>query len=191
MSDNLENQMPADTALQIQEEAIARGAVDGVEPAPVVEAPVEAPQAIPPHLSADTLLQMQEEAIAQGKSEEEVNNIVNQAMQTATVSEAKPSDAITTPSYERTEAKGIGLVGNGAIGSVTVPVQKKKKKNKDADKPKEETVAIYSTKNVTWNGVGKVYRGYNIVSKSDAKKWLTRNHIREARPEDVAREFGR
>jgi hypothetical protein len=55
---------------------------------------------------------------------------------------------------------------------------------------KLETVAIHSTKNVTWPNIGKVYRGYNIVDRAIANKWLTRNHIREASPEEVAREFG-
>jgi hypothetical protein len=39
--------------------------------------------------------------------------------------------------------------------------------------------------------VGKVYRGYNIVTKEQADKWLTRDHIRLATPEEVAQEFGR
>jgi hypothetical protein len=39
--------------------------------------------------------------------------------------------------------------------------------------------------------VGKVYRGYNIVEKDAADKWLTRSHIRMATPEEVAKEFGK
>jgi hypothetical protein len=39
--------------------------------------------------------------------------------------------------------------------------------------------------------VGKVYRGYNIVEKDAAEKWLTRSHIRTATPEEVAKEFGK
>jgi hypothetical protein len=52
-------------------------------------------------------------------------------------------------------------------------------------------VALFSTKNVTWSEVGKVYRGYNIVEKDAAEKWLTRSHIRIATPEEVAKEFGK
>jgi hypothetical protein len=52
------------------------------------------------------------------------------------------------------------------------------------------TVAIHSTKNVVWEGVGKVSTGYNIVTKAQAEKWLTRKHIRLASPEEVAQEFG-
>ena len=52
------------------------------------------------------------------------------------------------------------------------------------------TVAIHSTRNVNWNGVGKVVTGYNIVTKAQADKWLTRNHVRLATPDEVAKEFG-
>ncbi len=53
-----------------------------------------------------------------------------------------------------------------------------------------DTVAVFSTRNVSWNGVGKVVTGYNIVSKVQAEKWLTRNHVRLATPEEVAKGFG-
>jgi hypothetical protein len=52
-------------------------------------------------------------------------------------------------------------------------------------------VAIHSTKNVSWSGVGSVSRGYNIVTKEASVKWLTRYHIRLATPEEVARDFGK
>jgi hypothetical protein len=55
----------------------------------------------------------------------------------------------------------------------------------------KNTVAIYSTRNVTWSGVGQVSKGYNIVTKQVADKWATRDHIRIATPEEVARDFGK
>jgi hypothetical protein len=55
----------------------------------------------------------------------------------------------------------------------------------------EEKVAIYSSKNVSWPGVGKVLKGYNIVTKSISQKWLQRDHIRIATPEEVAKDFGK
>jgi hypothetical protein len=65
----------------------------------------------------------------------------------------------------------------------------------DASKAKKEqsrksTVALYSEKNVVWPEVGEVKRGYNIVSESEASKWLTKKYIRAATPEEVAAEFG-
>lgn len=64
------------------------------------------------------------------------------------------------------------------------------KKTPAKKKPKKDTVAIHSTKNVLWPGIGEVTRGYNIVTEEVAEKWLTRSHVRSATPEEVAREFG-
>lgn len=55
---------------------------------------------------------------------------------------------------------------------------------------KYDKVAIYSSRNVSWQGVGKVSKGYNIMTKDKADKWLTRDHTRLATPEEVAKEYG-
>jgi hypothetical protein len=73
------------------------------------------------------------------------------------------------------------------IGSASA--EKKEAVNSKVSKEKN-TVAIYSTKNVTWSGVGQVSKGYNIVTRQAADKWATRNHIRIATPEEVAGEYG-
>jgi hypothetical protein len=100
-------------------------------------------------------------------------------------------DAISAPAYEALEeVQALGSVAEGVIGATSAPKAPAKKKSAKAAEVKE-TVALYSTKNVTWPGVGKVYRGYNIVEKDAAEKWLTRSHIRTAAPEEVAKEFGK
>ena len=105
--------------------------------------------------------------------------------------ETTSTDAITTPRFEKSseEVQAVGSVANGAIGVTSTKPEPKKASSKPT--AKKETVALYSTKNVTWSGVGKVYRGYNIVDKAIADKWLTRDHIRIATPEEVAKEFGK
>lgn len=55
---------------------------------------------------------------------------------------------------------------------------------------KYDKVAIYSSRNVSWQGVGKVSKGYNIMTKDKAEQWLTRDHTRIATPEEVAKEYG-
>jgi hypothetical protein len=65
------------------------------------------------------------------------------------------------------------------------------KKDAASLSPAKEKVALYSTKNVTWSGVGQVSKGYNIVTRQAAEKWSTRDHIRIATPEEVARDFGK
>ena len=98
---------------------------------------------------------------------------------------------VEAPAYQAPEeVQALGAVAEGVIGATTASKSPAKKKAaKSAEKV--ETVAIYSTKNVTWSEVGKVYRGYNIVEKDAAEKWLTRSHIRIATPEEVAKEFGK
>jgi hypothetical protein len=98
---------------------------------------------------------------------------------------------VEAPSYQAPEeVQALGSVAAGVIGATKAPRSSEKKKSGKAAE-KVETVAIYSTKNVTWSEVGKVYRGYNIVEKDAAEKWLTRSHIRIATPEEVAKEFGK
>jgi hypothetical protein len=53
-----------------------------------------------------------------------------------------------------------------------------------------DKVALYSSRNVSWQGVGKVSKGYNIMTKDKADMWLTRDHTRLATPEEVAKEYG-
>jgi hypothetical protein len=97
----------------------------------------------------------------------------------------------------RTTAKGgkktgaLGATNGGAIGSVKVDkLEKAKAKLEPTPVITEEKVAIFSTKNVSWEGVGKVNKGYNIVTKELADKWLTRSHVRTATPKEVAEEYG-
>jgi hypothetical protein len=89
------------------------------------------------------------------------------------------------------EKPALGFVENGVMGSTTVVVGSTKKAAAPAKKKdKKDITAVYSSRNVTWSGVGKVYIGYNIVSKDAAEKWATRDHIRIATPEEVATEYG-
>ena len=86
--------------------------------------------------------------------------------------------------------EAIGAIPSGAIGIKKAETNGKKVKTNSPKKIKSETVAIHSTKNVFWPEIGKVLCGYNILEKEVADKWLTREHIRLATPEEVAREFG-
>ena len=57
-------------------------------------------------------------------------------------------------------------------------------------KSEYDKVAVYSSRNVSWDGIGKVLKGYNIMTKEKAEVWLTRDHARIATPEEVAKEYG-
>ena len=143
-----------------QEEAVVYTAINNAEEAPVESEPAPA---------VETVV---EEVVHHEAPAEEIT-----AITTADIS--NPSDTV----------QSVGSVVNGVIGVAQTPRPIKKAPAAKAPVQKEETVAVFSTRNVTWNGVGTVYRGYNIVKKSAADKWLTRDHIRLATPEEVAQEF--
>jgi len=53
-----------------------------------------------------------------------------------------------------------------------------------------EKVAIHSPKNINWSEVGELVKGYNIVTREAAEKWLARGSVRLATPQEVAKEYG-
>lgn len=98
-----------------------------------------------------------------------------------------PIEIHVEPQVAEEPVQALGFTETGAIGSMA------------ADGPKVDAVsstdlgnkvALFSTSNVRWPEVGVVYKGYNVVSKSDADKWLTRDHIRTATQEEVEQAFG-
>jgi hypothetical protein len=107
------------------------------------------------------------------------------------VEEAKESESENVISSDKAATSpNLSVTSNeeNVIGSASAD---KKEVARPIAAVEKDTVAVYSTRNVTWSGVGKVYRGYNIVTKEAAEKWLKRDHIRIATPEEVARDFGK
>lgn len=106
------------------------------------------------------------------------------------------------PTYKKpkSEPQVVGPIDSGAIGVATKQVASKNpsvkktaaaaKATSTNNKKTENTVAIFSRANISWAGVGKVSKGYNIVTAEEAKQWLTRPQCREATPEEVAKVFG-
>lgn len=78
---------------------------------------------------------------------------------------------------------------SGAIGSSAAD-RKDNVSNKAVKPKKTDKVAVHSTKNASWVGVGSISKGYNVMMPSQAEQWLTKDFVREATPEEVAREFG-
>jgi len=111
--------------------------------------------------------------------------------------ETKPDESLITAASKRktpkTKKEVLGQTESGAIGTSKQEIKPKKVASTEGKVPakkKEPTIAIHSEKNANWSGVGKVYRGYNIVTQEQADKWLTRSHCRLATPEEVAKSFG-
>ena len=106
---------------------------------------------------------------------------------------AKEPVVISRPSYPGSDTvQAVGSVANGAIGATTAKREPRTESAPKAAKvaKDDKTIAIRSTKNVSWVGVGKVSTGINIVSQKEADQWLTRDHITLVTPEEVKLEFG-
>ena len=65
------------------------------------------------------------------------------------------------------------------------------KESKKVEKELEEKVALFSERNIFWNEVGEVVKGYNIVTKEVSEKWLTHEKVRIATPQEVAKYYGK
>lgn len=65
------------------------------------------------------------------------------------------------------------------------PIQKKQE-NKESGK-----IALWSDRNIRWTNVGELSKGYNIVTKEAAEKWLEKRGIREATPQEIASHYGK
>ncbi len=162
---NLNNEAPVEAP--VVDEAVAESVAEPVVEAPMPEAKVE-------------------------ESSEKPEPSAWEKYKVSAADESKDSGTITTSDLSRGSgtAQAVGSVVNGVIGVTQVERQEKPAAAVVAKKS-NKAVAIHSTKNVSWSGVGKVYRGYNIVTPEQAEKWLERSHIRLATPEEVAKEFGR
>jgi len=109
-----------------------------------------------------------------GMPEADEENIIGSSRTTATGSKKKAA---------------IGSVSNGVIG--TTKIENKKNTDQSSEPGiKADMVAVFSTRNVLWQGIGSISKGYNIFSKSEADQWLTRGHVRLATPQEVAQEYG-
>lgn len=71
------------------------------------------------------------------------------------------------------------------------PNDKKIESVKEGKDQPEEKVALYSTRNIHWNGLGSLAVGYNIVSKEASEKMVTHKAVRIASPEEVASYYGK
>ena len=78
---------------------------------------------------------------------------------------------------------------NGVLTVGSADTFKNKEFKKDTKTPSGK-IAIYSEKNMHWQGIGGITKGYNIVTEEAAEKWLTRKGIREATAQEVATHYG-
>lgn len=99
---------------------------------------------------------------------------------------SSPQAAHTDGPVSNTGTSASGVIGSKAADRVfEKPAQPKPKKFD------ENKVAMWSDKNIRWAGVGTLVKGYNIVNKEAADKWLAKDGIRKATPEEIATHYGK
>ena len=115
------------------------------------------------------------------------------AVENATVTEAEApaENVITAPVKPTSKAPSIIQNDNGVIGSPHA--ERVFNKVITEEEPVEDLskTAVWSDKNVRWSGVGALIKGYNIVTKEAAEKWVTMKGVRTATPEEVATHYGK
>ena len=109
------------------------------------------------------------------------------------VEEKKDEEVISSPEkeYFNPPVSAIKVGQTGAISSGAA--NKKDKPNKKDSVKTDNSVAVYSIKNLHASGLKTVYKGFNIISKEHANLWLEKrpNDVRLATPEEVAKAFGK
>lgn len=117
----------------------------------------------------------------------EVSNVEVQEVKTA-----ETENVITAPkSAERVPESNTSSNADGVIGSRAADKVFEKPATVEEPEVDDSKVALWSDKHIRWSGVGALIKGYNIVSKEAAEKWLTKRGIREATPQEVATHFGK
>lgn len=108
------------------------------------------------------------------------------------LAEEPAKNVITGPNKVNPSGKPSTGVHNNEDGIfMSAAADRPVKKTTEIPKVEVEKIAIYSPKNIRWQGVGQVSVGYNVVTKEAAAKWLTRSGVREATPEEVATFYGK
>lgn len=101
-------------------------------------------------------------------------------------------DAIVVPKREKIDPRSSSKSNNDGV-VISGPAEKNYPpvKAEKSTKVPNEKIAVYSEKNLYWHGLGTLDKGYNIVIKEDAKKWLSHRSVREATPKEVATYYGK
>jgi hypothetical protein len=151
------------------------------------------------HLSSKTARQLKEYAeengIDLGDAKTKTKILARIMDMDAGISEAQEysETVIQAPSKTRVAPRSNAHANDDGVISVhsaekNYPPVKAEKKDPEVESGQ---VAVYSAKNLHWQGVGKLQPGYNILSKEVAAKWLTNKNVREATPEEVATYYGK
>lgn len=106
------------------------------------------------------------------------------------VEEVVPEPTVIVAPEPVETAPAITSVEDGVIGTGKVSKKKAAPAPKVVEADAGEKVAIFASRNIHWQGMGKIQKGYAIVSKEDAEKWVTLPSVRLATPEEIKTYLG-
>lgn len=112
--------------------------------------------------------------------EEMDNNSTNEDGQVVIVGPLKPKPARKSNMHSKDETNTVSSHAADRALANKVFIEEKNKKDED------KKIALWSDKNIRWTSVGTLTKGYNIVSEEAAEKWLEKEGIRKATPQEVA-----
>ena len=101
---------------------------------------------------------------------------------------------ITGPAKKKTStSSNMQKNPENVLGSKAADIALAKIIVEEKEEPKKvsEKIALWSNKNIRWSDVGELKKGYNIVTEGASEKWLSRDGIRKATPEEIATYFGK
>ena len=101
---------------------------------------------------------------------------------------------ITGPAKKKTStSSNMQKNPKNVLGSKAADIALAKIIVEEKEEPKKvsEKIALWSNKNIRWSDVGELEKGYNIVTEGASEKWLSRDGIRKATPEEIATYFGK
>ena len=113
-----------------------------------------------------------------------VEEVVNDDNQKIITGPAKKKTSTSSNMQKNSESVLGSKAADRALAKIVV---------EEKEEPKKiiEKIALWSNKNIRWSDVGAVNKGYNIVTEEASEKWLSRDGIRKATPEEVATYFGK
>jgi outer membrane biosynthesis protein TonB len=128
-----------------------------------------------------------ENPVEEVKTEEpEVSPEVTEEPQTPEAAEVEVTqDVVSEPASEEKVVEAVAPKPTPKPKTDKPVTKAAPKAEEEKKKDKPELVAVFASTNLVWSGLGRLSKGYNLVAKDDAARWLTHAKVREASPEEV------
>lgn len=123
-------------------------------------------------------------------SENIMNSEIIEVIEEPVVTIAHEESLIASPEPEVAIAPApfLGTTDNGAIGSMSA---NKKTATKKKVARNDNKAYLMSERALFINGVGRLWKGFNVVPKKYEDKWLSHSGVRMATTEEIDKEYGR